>query len=78
MGAFNMAKSDFSIHFGVRLNKYLQEYNYTHKKLSEKTGIALRTIDNYCVGEGIPSLYHAFLIAKALDISIDDLARGYL
>lgn len=66
------------MYFGVRLNKYLKEYHYTHKKLSDKTGIALRTIDNYCVGDSIPSLYHAFLIAKALEISIDSLVCGYL
>lgn len=73
-----MAKTDFSIHFGIRLANYLKRCNYTHKKLSEKTDIPLRTIDNYCVGESIPSLYHAFKIAKALDISIDDLVCGYL
>ena len=68
----------FTRHFRIRLNKFLDDYHYTYKKLADKSGVALGTIKGYCSGKNAPSLYNAYKIAKALGVSIDEFIYGYL
>lgn len=68
----------FTRHFCIRLNKFLDDYHYTHKEFSDKSGVALGTINGYCSGNNAPSLYNAYKIAKALGVSIDEFIYGYL
>lgn len=73
-----ISRPRFTRHFCNRLNKLLDDYHYTHKELADRSGVALRTIDAYCVGNCAPSLYNAYKMAKAFGISIDRFIYGYL
>lgn len=46
------------------------------KAISEKTGIPLKSISNYCLGISPPKLEPLIQIAKATKVSLDWLATG--
>jgi ribosome-binding protein aMBF1 (putative translation factor) len=59
--------------FGYRLRKILQAKGVSQHELSELTGISRNMITYYILGKHTPSFYAADLIAKTLNISLDEL-----
>jgi len=58
------------------LNHYLKQNRITQKELAEKVGLSHRVITAYALGTSQPTLGPAFAIAKALNISINELVLG--
>ena len=59
--------------FNERLKKYREEKSLTQAQLSELAGITTRQIQNYEGGKARPRLDAAEKIAKALNITTDEL-----
>lgn len=59
--------------FNERLKKYREENGLTQAQLSELAGITTRQIQNYEGGKARPRLDAAEKIAKALNITTDEL-----
>lgn len=59
--------------FNERLKKYREEKGLTQSQLSELAGITTRQIQNYEGGKARPRLDAAEKIAKALNITTDEL-----
>ncbi len=59
--------------FNERLKKYREEKGLTQAQLSELAGITTRQIQNYEGGKARPRLDAAEKIAKALNITTDEL-----
>ena len=59
--------------FNERLKKYREEKGLTQAQLSELAGITTRQIQNYEGGKARPRLDAADKIAKALNITTDEL-----
>ena len=59
--------------FNERLKKYREEQGLTQAQLSELAGITTRQIQNYEGGKARPRLDAAEKIAKALNITTDEL-----
>ena len=59
--------------FNERLKKYREDKGLTQVQLSELTGITTRQIQKYEVGKARPRLDAAEKIAKALNITTDEL-----
>ncbi len=59
--------------FNERLKKYREEKGLTQAQLSELAGITTRQIQNYEGGKARPRLGAAEKIAKALNITTDEL-----
>ena len=59
--------------FNERLKKYREEKGLTQAQLSELAGITTRQIQNYKGGKARPRLDAAEKIAKALNITTDEL-----
>jgi transcriptional regulator with XRE-family HTH domain len=61
--------------FTEKLKQLLKENNMTRSELADITGIAKTTIDNYCKTSNniIPSVENAYNIARAFNISIEEL-----
>ena len=62
--------------FAKNVTNILSEYNWTQLYLSEASGISKHTINGILRGHQGPSLYTAFLIADALEVSLDELTEG--
>lgn len=58
---------------GHRIKVLRVDARMSQQDLSEATGINATTIARYETGEFMPGLDNAFLIAKALNCSIDDI-----
>ena len=57
----------------TKLKKLLDERNLSQVDLVKKTGIRSGTINRYVCGTRSPNLKNAIIIAKALDIPVEDL-----
>lgn len=63
--------------FKQNLRDELNYQGITVKELSQKTGIPIRTLDNYLgKRDSLPSVDNAYLIATALAVSLDWLVSG--
>lgn len=68
-----MTKDEFKIEFGYRLRKMLEVKGVSQRELSRRSGIIQSDISTYINGKKIPSFHNVDRIAKALDISVDEL-----
>lgn len=60
--------------FKVKLKDEMNFQDIKPKELSEKTGISVNTIRNYINGHNaLPNIYSAVKIARALNISVEEL-----
>lgn len=59
--------------FGKSLKIILSERNISMNTLSKMTGITYNMIKKYCAQEADPTISYALKIAKALDMSLDEL-----
>lgn len=55
------------------VNSYLAGNDMTGGELAEKAGLHPNTITLCRCGKGLPSLYTAYKLARAMDITIDKL-----
>ena len=62
--------------FNERLKKFREDKSLTQVQLSELTGISARMIQKYEAGTARPRLDAAEKIAKALNITTDELLRN--
>lgn len=58
---------------GKKIRYYREQKGFTQKQLAQITGISRQMIYQYENGMTIPKLYNAILLAKALEVSLDDL-----
>ena len=61
--------------FGARLKEIRTSLNCSQKKLSEKTGLNLRTIQRIENNEVKPSLYSLNVIGEALNTDLSDFIK---
>jgi transcriptional regulator with XRE-family HTH domain len=61
--------------FGARLKEIRTSLNYSQKKLSEQTGLNLRTIQRIENNEVKPSLYSLKVIGEALNTDLSDFIK---
>lgn len=61
---------------GQRITKLRNIKNMTQDQLAEKVGVSRQAISKWERGEGLPDLYNLRELAKALDVSIDQLKDG--
>lgn len=59
--------------FHKRLYELRTKKNMTQDELASKVGVSRQAISKWERGEGLPDLYNVSLLAKALDVSVDDL-----
>lgn len=65
------------VYFKRNLRDQLDYLGMTIQELSDKTGISKRTIENYLSKRGsIPPADYAYLISKALGVSMEWLVAG--
>ena len=60
---------------GKRIAHALVDCDMTKRELANKSGVRDAMISKICKGERTPSLHTAKRIAKALNISLDELAE---
>lgn len=60
---------------GQKIRYYREQKGLTQKQLSQMTGISRQMIYQYENGMTIPKLYNAILLAKALEVSLNDLCN---
>lgn len=68
-----MTKDEFKIEFGYRLRKILAQKGLTQTELGDRIDAVQSDISEYVRGTRIPNFYTVDRIAKALDISVDEL-----
>lgn len=68
-----ITEDEFKIEFSYRLRKILKMKGISQKELADLTGINYSLISLYMVGKHTPNFYTVDRIAKALNISTDDL-----
>lgn len=68
-----ITEKEFRTEFSYRLRKILKMRQISQITLSDITGISESMIGNYILGKSTPSFYAVDRIAKALNISADDL-----
>jgi transcriptional regulator with XRE-family HTH domain len=66
----------FGAEFGVRLRAARDRRGMTQAQLAEATGAYPSQISNYENGEKVPEGETMVSLADALDVSLDELARG--
>lgn len=59
--------------FAKNLKKYRKRKKYSQKELAEKVNYGYTTIANYESGRNEPSLDTLITLAKALDVTVDEL-----
>jgi transcriptional regulator with XRE-family HTH domain len=59
---------------GQRFKRLREQARFSQSELSRKTGIPPGTIKNWEQDRRIPRLDHAALVARALSITLDELA----
>ena len=64
---------DIKTYVATKIKQYRKEKGLTQKELGEKIGVKHNTISGYEKGTTEPEQNLLFMIAKALDISINDL-----
>lgn len=62
--------------FANRLKTLRTEKIMTQDELANKVGVSRQAISKWERGEGLPDLYNISLLAKALDVSVDDLLNN--
>lgn len=60
--------------FGHRLQVLLADRGMKASELANKTGISRQMVNNYLKAGAVPNLENACAIAKAINVSLDDLA----
>lgn len=60
--------------FGENLRRMLTARGYSCQRLSNRTGVEMKMIWRYTVGQVTPNLYTALKLAKGLDCSLEELA----
>lgn len=60
--------------FGERLKECRKAKGMSRPALAEKSGVTIRSIENYEYNKADPSLFNISCIATALGVSIDYLA----
>lgn len=68
-----MTRKEFQIEFGYRLRKLLALKGLTQAELGERINVVPSDISDYVRGARVPNFYTVDKIAKALDISTDEL-----
>mgnify|MGYP003307109874 CR=1 FL=1 len=68
-----MTRLEFQTEFGYRLRKVLIHKGLTQKELGDRADIAQSDVSEYVRGTRVPSFYVVDRIARALDISADEL-----
>lgn len=68
-----ITEEECRIEFSYRLRKILKMKGISQRELSDLTGISYTVISYYMTGKHTPSLYVIDRIAKALNISADEL-----
>ena len=63
--------------FGKNVTYTLEDKGMTQTRLAELTGLERSHLNRLVHGQGGPSLYTAFVIAKVLDVTIDMLLEGF-
>jgi putative transcriptional regulator len=51
----------------LRTSKYRREY------IQKELGVSANTLSNWCTGKTYPTIDKAFLLAKLLEVNLDDL-----
>jgi putative transcriptional regulator len=51
----------------LRTSKYRREY------IQKELGVSANTLSNWCTGKTYPTIDKAFLLAKLLEVKLDDL-----
>lgn len=62
-----------TIQFGKNLKIVLKEKNISQNMLSEISGIHYMTINQWATGKSLPCAEYLVLVAKILDVTVDDL-----
>lgn len=65
----------YALEFGRRLCAAMDEAGVSVNALARKTGLSVSTISTYRRGLAVPNLGYAAAIARALGVSLDELAR---
>lgn len=60
--------------FNVRVE--LTKKGWTQIKLAEESGINYHSLNGILRGHNGPSLYTAYAISEALDVTLDELTKG--
>ena len=68
-----MDPCDWKKEFSRKVHRLMANRRITQRDLSELTGIPETTISNYMKGKSMPSAQNVRLLAKAFEISIDNL-----
>jgi putative transcriptional regulator len=51
----------------LRTSKYRREY------IQKELGVSANTLSNWCTGKTYPTIDKAFILAKLLEVNLDDL-----
>ena len=62
--------------FSANLRRILKERGLTRQQLANMSGVAQGTISNLTARKSGPTLYTAWLICRALNITLDDMVKG--
>lgn len=68
-------EEDFKRYFSRKLYRMMRHKSYIQNDISEMTGISTSSLTKYMNGIAIPSAYNLWLIANALDCSVDELLK---
>lgn len=63
----------YEMNFGERLNTLRENAGMTYKSLSDRAGISKATLWYYISGKVEPTAYVIYRLAKALDVSGDEI-----
>lgn len=69
-------KAVLSKRFGDRVKKIMDERNITQAELARRAGMSRSVVNNMLKGTRNPSLFTALMVARALNVSLDDLTSG--
>jgi putative transcriptional regulator len=61
--------------FGARLKAVRQQAGLTQKQLAERAGLSQKAISHWEVGEREPGMLAAAALAKALELTVEDLLQ---
>ena len=62
--------------FAKNVRVALAERNWSQVKLAEKSGINYHSLNGILRGYNGPSLYTAYAISEALEVTLDELTEG--
>ncbi|HEV8433748.1 MAG TPA: helix-turn-helix transcriptional regulator [Thermoanaerobaculia bacterium] len=67
---------ELAVRIGARIRAFRYEHGLTQTELAERTGIMRQQIGRYESGDDLPSLPNAMILAKFMDILVDELLYG--